>query len=167
MQLPIHLYRSVVDRLAAGNEVGIDFCVPVCKLNGILRAEPIGAPTLKAHPLPSNPVSDDVSLVRVQIVIEIIEINILPEPASIGRRICVDSLYTEIQLWQSRKPRHIDSGTYGESFPNVNGRLAVVYVGGIILGQQSVGIKLQPIAHVRERVGEIRANRPLSGIVIG
>ena len=147
-----------------GNEVGIDFCVPVCKLNRILRTEPIRAPALKAHPLPSNPVSDEVALVRVQIVIKIVPINILSEPASISWRICIYGLGSKIQLWQMWKSRHIDSRSNGESLPDINWGLAIVEISGIVFRQQSVRVKLQPIAHMRGRIREISADRPLSGI---
>ena len=87
------------------NEVTRDVGVPVPNLERSPRAEPVRGPTLKAFGHSSNPTTYDVTLVRVQIVIEITVIDVLPGIAAGSRWVSIDSLGPEIQL---RGPREAE-----------------------------------------------------------
>ena len=110
MQQPIDFQRAVVHRFPVRNEILVDFGIPVPELEAIPRTKPVRAPGLNALALPPDPASEDVSFVRIKIVIELVEVNKLTEGILIGSRIGVSRLHPKIEFGQKWQSGHIKAG---------------------------------------------------------
>src|SRR5260370_392968 len=74
---PIQLYGAIIYCLAAGDEIAVHARVPVPEFKSVSWTKPIFAPRLKPLTIPSDPVSDDCVLNRVQVGVEKLQINVL------------------------------------------------------------------------------------------
>src|SRR5579872_1468482 len=78
---------TVVNRLATGDEIRRDFRVPKSDLRAAARAEVVSRPHLQPLAFATDPVTDELVIVRVQCVIEKIPVNVLTVEATRGGRI--------------------------------------------------------------------------------
>src|SRR5207245_413584 len=89
-----------------------NFLVTEIQLNPIARVEPVVCPSLGTLSLPTDPTSQQIRVVRISIQISpcpvVIPVVVRAYDARIGN-IRVDALGSEIQFWESRKHRNVNS----------------------------------------------------------
>jgi hypothetical protein len=99
---PIQLYGAIIHCFSTRYEVAVYVCVPVPELKCVSRAKPVLGPGLESLTVSANPVSDDVFVVGVQVVVEELPVDILTTPTAdawvAGWGVCVHRLESKIQF---------------------------------------------------------------------
>src|SRR5580658_1024353 len=112
----------------------------VPELEGASGREPIGAPTLETHSLSSDPVTNDVAIVGIQVVVIIVPVNVMSTDAARCERIGIHSLGAKIQLAQAGHARRINAGAHRGSLKVVERGSAGVKTGGVVHGHKYIVI---------------------------
>ena len=73
--------------------------------------ETVFAPGLISFSISANPTPDDVSVVGIKVVVESVEVNVLPFMSVATGSVGINGLDTKIELLGARDARHIDART--------------------------------------------------------